>query len=60
MSEGIIYILINEAMPNFVKIGKTTTTVEQRMRALDTTGIPLPFECYYAARVRDMNFVEKQ
>jgi hypothetical protein len=59
MSEGIIYILINEAMPGYTKIGKTTTSVEQRMRELDTTGIPLPFECYYAARVADVNFAEK-
>lgn len=60
MSEGIIYILINEAMPGYTKIGKTTTSVEQRMRELDTTGIPLPFECYYAARVAKMDFAEKQ
>ena len=59
MSEGIIYILVNEAMPNFVKIGKTTTSVAQRMRELDTTGLPLPFECYYAARVSNMDFVER-
>jgi hypothetical protein len=59
MSEGIIYILINEAMPGYTKVGKTTTSVEQRMRELDTTGIPLPFECYYAARVADVNFAEK-
>ena len=59
MSEGVIYILVNEAMPNIVKIGKTTTSVEQRMRELDTTGIPLPFECYYAARVDKMDSVER-
>jgi hypothetical protein len=59
MSEGVIYILVNEAMPNIVKIGKTTTSVEQRMRELDTTGIPLPFECYYAARVEKMDSVER-
>ena len=46
-------------MPGYTKVGKTTTSVEQRMRELDTTGIPLPFECYYAARVSDINFVEK-
>ena len=59
MSEGVIYILINEAMPGYTKVGKTTTSVEQRMLELDTTGIPLPFECYYAARVSDVNFAEK-
>jgi hypothetical protein len=58
--EGIVYILINEAMPGFIKIGKTTTSVEQRMRELDTTGLPLPFECFYAARVANMDFVERK
>lgn len=48
----IIYILINEAMPNYVKIGKTTTSLEQRMRELDTTSVPLPFECFYASKVK--------
>jgi hypothetical protein len=60
MSEGTIYILINEAMPGYTKVGKTTTSVEQRMRQLDTTGVPLPFECYYAARVADVDFAETQ
>lgn len=56
---GIIYILTNEAMPGYAKIGKTTTSVEQRMRELDTSGVPLPFECFYAARVADCNKAER-
>ena len=59
MSEGIIYILINDAMPGYVKIGKTGTAVEDRMKSLDTTGVPLPFECFYAARVENMDVAEK-
>jgi len=59
MTEGIVYILINEAMPGYVKIGKTATSVEQRMKELDTTGVPLPFECYFAGRVADMDAAEK-
>lgn len=55
----IIYILINEAMPGYVKIGRTTN-LEQRIRSLDVTSIPLPFECFYACTVNDANFVEKQ
>ena len=54
----IIYILINEAMPGYVKIGKTTN-LEQRIRGLDTTSVPLPFECFYACVVKDASFVEK-
>lgn len=57
----IIYILINEAMPGYVKIGKTTTSLEQRIRELSTsTSIPLPFTCFYACTVKDANFVEHQ
>ena len=58
MSE-IVYILINEAMPGYVKIGRTNN-LEQRMRQLDTTGVPLPFECFYACTVADAGFIEKQ
>jgi len=58
MSE-IVYVLINEAMPGYLKIGRTTN-LEQRMRTLDNSSVPLPFECYYAARVGDSVFVEKQ
>lgn len=60
MSEGMIYVLINDSMPGYVKIGKTGTAVEDRMKSLDTTGVPLPFECFYAAKVADMDFAEKQ
>ena len=55
----IIYILINEAMPGYVKIGKTNN-LEQRIRSLDTTSVPLPFECFYACTVEDADFVERQ
>lgn len=55
----IIYVLINEAMPGYVKIG-LTMDLEQRIRSLDTTGVPLPFECFYACTVKDAGFVEKQ
>lgn len=57
---GIVYILTNEAMPGYVKIGKTTTSVQQRVLELSrSTSVPLPFECYYAARVADVSQVEK-
>ena len=57
--QEIIYILINEAMPGYVKIGRTTN-LEQRIRSLDTTSVPLPFECFYACTVSSAQFVEKQ
>lgn len=57
--QEIIYILVNESMPGYVKIGKTNN-LEQRIRSLDTTSVPLPFECFYACTVRDATFVERQ
>lgn len=57
--DEIIYILINEAMPGYVKIGFTNNNLEGRIRSLDTTGVPLPFECYYAAKVKNAKEVEK-
>lgn len=57
MSE-IVYVLINEAMEGLVKIGRTTTSVEQRIRELDNTSTPLPFQCFYAAEVANSAIVE--
>ena len=52
MSE-IVYILTNEAMPGYVKIGMTNNSLLERMKQLDRTNIPLPFECYYACEVEN-------
>ncbi len=61
MPNQIIYILTNEAMPWYVKIGKTTTSLEQRIAKLSrSTSIPLPFTCFYACIVNDCHFVETQ
>lgn len=57
MSE-IVYILTNEAMEGLVKIGRTTTSIEQRIKELDNTSIPLPFQCFYAAEVANSALVE--
>jgi hypothetical protein len=55
----IVYILTNEAMPDYVKIGFTHGNVEDRIRQLDRTGTPLPFEIYYAASVEDAEKEER-
>lgn len=60
MSEGFVYILKNEAMPGFVKIGLTRQDdVQVRIKQLDNTSTPLPFECVYAARVPDCLKLER-
>jgi len=45
-------------MPDLVKIGHTNRDIEQRIKELDNTSTPLPFQCFYAAEVRDAKIVE--
>ena len=50
---GIVYLLTNPVMPGLVKIGMTTQQeVDKRMKELYTTGVPVPFECSFACRVK--------
>lgn len=58
--EGWVYILTNAAMPNYVKIGLSRQDdLVARLRALDNTSMPLPFECYFKARVPDCRRLER-
>ncbi len=61
-TKGIIYILSNPAMPDIVKVGKTSHDrgYEQRIKELYTTGVPLPFECEYACIVDNYETVERR
>jgi hypothetical protein len=56
---SFVYILTNEAMPGIIKIGLTENSVSERVLQLDTTSVPVPFQCYYAARVEDHKKVER-
>ncbi|MGV3596314.1 MAG: GIY-YIG nuclease family protein [Bacteroidota bacterium] len=57
---GIVYILSNPVMPGLIKIGITyQEDVKNRMLQLYSTGVPLPFECIYAAKVKKPEEVEK-
>ena len=58
MNEGIVYVLINEAFDGYLKIGKTIN-LEQRLKQLDNTSVPLPFRCVYAVKVPDMDAIER-
>lgn len=56
---GIIYVLTNPEMPGLVKIGKTSQdAMQNRLMSLYQTNVPAPFECEYAARVRNAFSVE--
>ena len=56
----IVYVLTNEAMPGLVKIGRTTSDLAGRIRGLYQTGVPLPFELFYACEVHDSTVVESK
>ena len=47
-------------MPGIIKIGFTENPVEQRMKELDKTATPIPFECYFAKRLDKAEFVERK
>jgi T5orf172 domain len=60
ISSQIVYVLTNPAMTGLVKIGKTTQfEVEDRMKQLYGTGVPVPFDCAFACQVKDATEVEK-
>ena len=53
MEYGIVYLLTNPVMPGLVKIGMTTQEdIDKRMKELYTTGVPVPFECQFACKVK--------
>ena len=58
-NSGIVYLLINEAMPGLVKIGKTARNDPQvRINELYNTSVPVPFECALAVQVQNPSAVE--
>ena len=63
LEQGIVYVLTNRAMPDFIKVGQTegnsSKDVLDRMKQLDNTSVPLPFDCEYAAVVYNYKQVER-
>ncbi|MBF2755420.1 MAG: GIY-YIG nuclease family protein [Gammaproteobacteria bacterium AqS3] len=56
----IVYILTNPAIPDLIKVGRTTN-LEERIRSLSFhAGVPAPFECYFACEVDDSADIEKR
>ena len=57
---GFIYILSNPAIPNRIKIGKSTKDPNKhRAPELYTTGVPEPFKVEYIACVEDEDYLER-
>ncbi len=45
-ARGLIYLLTNKYIPNLIKIGFTTRSIEERLKELSSgTGVPIDFEC---------------
>ena len=63
LKQGIVYVLTNRAMPDYVKVGRTagksSKDILDRMKQLDNTSVPLPFDCEYAAVVDNYEEVER-
>lgn len=58
--KGIVYALINPAMPGYIKIGKTTRDIETRINELSaSSGVPHKYVCAYSIEVNDCHTVEK-
>ncbi len=59
MSAGFVYVLINPAFPDSVKIGKTTRSPDDRAKELSApTGVPTPFSVAYEVPFEDCNSAE--
>ena len=57
---GIVYVFTNPAMSGLVKIGITTREeVDDRLRELFNTSVPVPFECEFACKVAECKMVEQ-
>jgi len=57
---GKIYILTNDSMPDYIKIGFTAADdVETRIKQLDTTGLPLPFRLHACIEVENAQQLER-
>lgn len=56
---GYVYILTNPSFKDdIVKIGLTSGTVEKRMKELQTTGVPTPFQKYASIKTSKYREVE--
>lgn len=61
MASGVIYILINPAFKDLLKIGKTTRTAEERAAEISNpTGVPSKFVVAYEDSVADCDLAERQ
>lgn len=54
----IFYVLTNDAMPGYVKVG-VTDDIDRRLVDLYKTSVPLPFKCHYAVQLENAELYER-
>lgn len=60
MQSGYVYILTNESFrEDWVKIGKSSRSVDVRSKELDNTAVPLPFNIFATLQTTKYHEVEK-
>ena len=55
---GFVYVLSNEAIPGFVKVGMTEKLAEDRAKKLHGTGVPLAFDVEFRSATSRIKAVE--
>lgn len=56
-----VYILVNKSIPGMVKIGLTTTSVQQRVKEINrATGVPTPWVAVYQFKCYGSRYLEKE
>lgn len=57
--KGYVYVLSNPSMPNLYKIGMTARSVEERIKELNTTGVPTPYRIEIKIKTNNAKQLEK-
>jgi hypothetical protein len=60
MSAGCIYLMVNPAWPEFVKVGQTTRDPQQRAKELSATGVPYPYMVIHVEDVENCELAERE
>ena len=60
MSNGYVYILTNQSIPDQLKIGMTTRDSRERARELSNTSVPTPFKVAFELFCEDCKLLEYQ
>lgn len=59
LNVGYVYVLFNEAVPDYVKVGMTTRDANERAKELSNTGVPGEWKVHFSVFVPDCEKVEQ-